>query len=216
MQIDKFIIKRLYEIAKSKNDAVAMEHLSSLDPSVEDPSREGSNGLVVTYADERVLRLLKKRTRKRDSFAIISGIDKENKQNKYKELFSLISDKTKTHYSVEGIFIGLIFYHLVTAKDANSAFLACDLSKEDALEIGRKIGAKFIVWKDATFFGILRCADGAVERAFGKGLADLSNESEDARALTAMLMGNYEPEKTFALDNYFFQFSQMNLKIMVK
>lgn len=120
-----------------------------------------------------------------DNFAIIGSNDKDNPTvSHFPELQRLvdklcISSRTTDPNKKQGRNIG--YNHVkgrytysegpnAGTRDTEKSIIVYGLTKEEALDIARKINQESIVWKDNDFFGILRCSDGEPDMEFSKGM----------------------------------------------
>ena len=103
------------------------------------------------------------------TFAIIGSEDKDTREDRSKELYSLIHNVSVKSSGKNKIGMnkvnGTYTYDGQDITAFEKSVIVYNISKEKALEIANKINQESIVWKDPEFFGIIY-ADGSVMMEF--------------------------------------------------
>ena len=131
------------------------------------------------------------------TFAIIGSNDKDNiTENHSKKLYDLIHrliDTTDNKISYKPI-IGT--YQMENGEIVKEwSYVIYNLSKEEAITIGKEINQESIIWKDANFFGFIYM-DGREENCFSRNELDFSTETLDKFA--SKLASKHNDGKRFA------------------
>lgn len=119
-------------------------------------------------------------TNEDDDFAIIGSNDKDTGKSHYPELNRLVGKLCIRDSNAENP--RRIGYNHVNGmytyeegpkagqRENEKSIIVYGLTKEEALDIGRKINQETIVWKDNDFFGTLKCSDGSVDMEFNRSM----------------------------------------------
>lgn len=121
------------------------------------------------------------------TFAIIGSQDKDTKEDRYNELIELVRKLSYNRGGKLGFnkVDGTYTYETKEGQDKSMAFekslIIYNITKEEALELGRAINQESIVWKDTEFFGLIYCSNGSTMMEFqneeGKNMS-FSNAEE--------------------------------------
>lgn len=120
-----------------------------------------------------------------DDFAIIGSNDKDTAESHFPELQRLVdklcvNSRTTDPEKKDGRTIG---YNKVKGRytysegpkagqrDTEESLIVFGLTKDEALDLGRKVNQETIVWKDDNFFGLLNCSDGSPGMEFGRNMS---------------------------------------------
>ena len=154
------------------------------------------------------------------NFAIIGSQDKDTREDRSKELVSLIrqlmsnqvnakrkSDGTKmiTYKEIEGSYIYDDGTH-----GTEQSYLINNISKEQALELGRAVNQESILWHDATFFGYIYCESGKTDMEFSRDERNMSFNQEDVQAFASRLKDKHNKGQgfTFVAEHYVYNGSK--------
>lgn len=154
------------------------------------------------------------------NFAIIGSQDKDTREDRSKELVSLIrqlmsnqvnakrkSDGTKmiTYKEIEGSYIYDDGTH-----GTEQSYLINNISKEQALELGRAVNQESILWHDATFFGYIYCESGKTDMEFSRDERNMSFNQEDVQAFASRLKDKHNKDQgfTFVAEHYVYNGSK--------
>lgn len=115
-----------------------------------------------------------------DNFAIIGSNDKDDASSHFPELQRLV-DKLCINARNENPPRAIGYNHVrgrytysegpkAGQRDTEKSIIIFGITKDEALDIGRKVNQETIVWKDNDFFGLLNCSDGSVDMTFNKNM----------------------------------------------
>ena len=108
------------------------------------------------------------------TFAIVGSEDKDTHQDRYNELKQLVKTYEHNYEHLGYNRLAGTYKYQDTGEVANEkSLIIYGISKEDALKIAKAINQESIIWKDATFFGIID-ADGNVIQTFSKATLNRS------------------------------------------
>lgn len=156
------------------------------------------------------------------TFAIIGSQDKDTREDRSKELVSLIrqlmsnqvntkrkSDGTKmiTYKEIEGSYTYDDGTH-----GTEQSYLINNISKEQALELGKSVNQESILWKDDDFFGYIYCDTGKPDMAFSRDDRNMSFNQEDVQAFGSRLKDKHNKGQgfTFVAEHYVYNGSKTN------
>ena len=162
-------------------------------------------------------------THNNQNFAIIGTQDKDTKEDRTNELTSLLRNmmdsqvRTKkpvgkpmiTYKKLEGHYI----YDDGTQGTENS-FLINNITKEEALELGRAVNQESILWKDDNFFGYIYCSDGHPDMTFSRDDKNMGFNKDDVYAFGSRLKSKHNEGQgfTFVAEHYVYDNSKKSRK----
>lgn len=131
------------------------------------------------------------------NFAIIGSQDQDTKKDRSNELryeIDKLSDKRKniTFRVLKGTY---------TYEDGSlgeeTSYLINNLSKEDAIRIGRKLNQESIIWKDNDFFGFIDMASGNPDGELSKDRKNMSFDKDAIKAFGSRLNSKHNKGQGF-------------------
>lgn len=169
--------------------------------------------------NEKGLSRILNHVKDKKSFAVIGSQDKDTKKDRFNELISelrnLSRDKQIGFNRLEGTYtydngeVGI-----------EDSLIIYNISKEDAIKIGKKLNQESIIWKDDNFFGFVYM-DGRPDENEFKG--NLSFDRDAALAYGSKLKGKHNNAKPFVFEAYLIEttnrgsnFSRQNKSETVK
>lgn len=116
-----------------------------------------------------------------DNFAIIGSNDKDDSSSHFPELQRLV-DKLCINARKENPPRAIGYNHVngrytysdgpkAGQRDTEKSIIVFGISKDEALDIGRKVNQETIVWKDNGFFGLLKCDTGEPDMTFNRSMS---------------------------------------------
>lgn len=110
-------------------------------------------------------------TKDDSTFAIIGSEDKDTKENRYKELKSLVGRLMVIRPNIGYNKInGTYTYKLTGETTFEKGLMIYNISKEDAISIASKLNQESIIWKDKDFFGIIELDGDVIEEFSNSGM----------------------------------------------
>lgn len=134
----------------------------------------------------------------KNTFAVIGSQDKDTKEDRFIELLSEINKLRKSTKQPLGFnrLEGTYTYDNGETGFEDSLIIY-NISKEDAIKIGKKLNQECIIWKDPNFFGFVYM-DGRPDENDFKG--NLSFDKEAAKAYGSKLKGKRNNAKPFVFE----------------
>lgn len=156
------------------------------------------------------------------TFAIIDSQDKDTREDRSKELVSLIrqlmsnqvntkrkSDGTKmiTYKEIEGSYTYDDGTH-----GTEQSYLINNISREQALELGKSVNQESILWKDDDFFGYIYCDTGKPYVTFSQYERNMSFNQAGVQAFGSRLKDKHNKGQgfTFVAEHYVYNGSKTN------
>lgn len=139
----------------------------------------GIGGVSVSEGKEKYPKVIKEggvsrlysKIKGKNTFAIIGSQDKDTREDRSEELNKLIKDYQEKHkFNGYNYIKGRYKYQDGSEGEENSA-LIYNISKQDALDMGKALNQETILWKDPDFFGYIRVDDGSEDMSFDGGLS---------------------------------------------
>ena len=134
----------------------------------------------------------------KNTFAVIGSQDKDTREDRFLELLAEISKLRKLTSQPIGFnrLEGTYTYDNGETGFEDSLIIY-NISKEDAIKIGKKLNQECIIWKDPNFFGFVYMDGRPDENSFG---GNLSFDREAAMAYGSKLKGKHNNAKSFVFE----------------
>lgn len=134
----------------------------------------------------------------KNSFAVIGSQDKDTKEDRFLELLSEINKLRRANKQPVGFnrLEGTYTYDNGETGFEDSLIIY-NISKEDAIKIGKKLNQESIIWKEPNFFGFVYMDGRPDENDFKGGL---SFDREAALAYGSKLRGKHNNAKPFVFE----------------
>ena len=126
---------------------------------------------------------------------IIGSHDQDTKKDRTDELryeIDKLSDKRKN--TTFRVLIGTYTYE-DGSLGKETIYLINNISKEDAVRIGRKLNQESIIWKDKDFFGFIDLASGKPGVELSRGEKDMPFDKEAIKELRSRLYSRHDKEQ---------------------
>lgn len=148
-------------------------------------------------------------TKDTSTFAIIGTQDQDTKESRYNDMMDLILKLSRKKAGIGFNDIEGTYTYDNGKRGREDSIIIYNLSKEDALNIGRKLNQESIVWKDDSFFGLIYCKDGSVDMTFKNNLKNMKFSEEDIKNFASKIAGKgHAKNAPFVFESYFREYNR--------
>ena len=152
---------------------------------------------------EASLSRLWQHTQDKGTFAIIGTQDKDTKEIRYNELMDLILQLSRKQSGIGYNNIEGTYTYGSGETGREDSVIIYNISKEDAIRIGKAINQETIIFKDEDFFGMINLENGAIEMTFNKEGKNMKFGPEDTKNFASALVKGSHRKVPFVFECYF-------------
>lgn len=138
---------------------------------------------------EASLSRLWQHTKGKSTFAIIGSQDQDTKESRLPELVDEIRVLSRNKAGIGYNYIEGTYTYENGEIGTEDSIIIYNLSKGDALNIGRKLNQETVIWKDENFFGMIKCGDGSVDFEFDNKDKNMNFSPDAIKQFSSRLRG---------------------------
>ncbi len=148
-------------------------------------------------------------TKNKSTFAIIGTQDQDTKESRYNDMMDLILKLSRKKAGIVFNHIDGLYTYDNGQQGREDSIIIYNLSKEDALNIGRKLNQESIIWQDDSFFRLIYCKDGSVDMTFKNNLKNMKFSEEDIKNFASKIAGKgHAKNAPFVFESYFSEYNK--------